>query len=57
MLDTLLMQHVDLTKSAFKQLAPSHSLDEGVVSNLKLYKASKPSAWDTQLFGPFKLKQ
>lgn len=50
-------KHVDLTKSAFKQLASSHSLDEGVVDNLKLYQLDdNPSPWDTALFGPFKLK-
>ena len=49
-------RHVDLTKSAFKQLAPSHSLDEGVVEDLVLYQNGKPSPWDIDLFGPLKLK-
>lgn len=48
--------HVDLTKSAFKQLDPKHSLDTGVVKDLKLYSApKKPSPWDKALFGPVKL--
>lgn len=48
--------HIDLTKSAFKQLDPKHSLDTGVVKNLKIYYAGKPSPWETALFGPLRLK-
>lgn len=48
--------HVDLTKSAFKQLDPNHSLDTGVVKGLKLYQTSKPAPWDKGLFGPLRLK-
>ncbi|KAN0063223.1 hypothetical protein ACQY0O_004387 [Thecaphora frezii] len=44
--------HVDLTKSAFKKLAPSGTLNEGVVENLEMYKTYKPNPWDIALFGP-----
>ncbi|EPQ28910.1 uncharacterized protein PFL1_03711 [Pseudozyma flocculosa PF-1] len=44
--------HVDLTKSAFKKLAPSGTLNEGVVENLQMYKTYKPNPWDIALFGP-----
>lgn len=49
-------RHIDLTKSAFKQLDPKHSLDTGVVKNLKVYYAKKPSPWERALFGPLHLK-
>ena len=48
--------HIDLTKSAFKQLDPKHSLDTGVVKDLKIYYAGKPSPWEKALFGPLRLK-
>lgn len=48
--------HIDLTKSAFRQLSPSGTLDEGVVSNLDVYYDSRPNPWDFDLFGPVKLK-
>ncbi|PWN36167.1 uncharacterized protein FA14DRAFT_172733 [Meira miltonrushii] len=48
--------HIDLTKSAFKQVDPKHSLDTGVVKNLKIYYAGKPSPWEAALFGPLNLK-
>ncbi|UZJ51491.1 hypothetical protein CBS101457_000811 [Exobasidium rhododendri] len=44
--------HVDLSKKAFLLLAPTHSLDEGVVKGLKLYANEEPSIWDFDLFGP-----
>ncbi|CAO1625189.1 unnamed protein product [Parajaminaea phylloscopi] len=48
--------HIDLTKGAFSELAGSGGLDEGVVDNLSLYKANTPNPFNTDLFGPFKLK-
>ena len=44
--------HVDLTKSAFKKLSKSGTLNEGVVENLNMYKSRKPNPWDLALFGP-----
>lgn len=48
--------HVDLTKSAFRKLSTTGTLDEGISSGLHLYKSGKPNPWDYSLFGPFKLK-
>lgn len=47
--------HVDLTKSAFLKLAPTGSLDEGIVSKLSMYKSNMPNPWDLSLFGPVRL--
>ncbi|WFC99672.1 hypothetical protein MYAM1_002417 [Malassezia yamatoensis] len=49
--------HVDLTKSAFKRLSATGSLDEGLTNGLKLYKCNKPNPWDFSLYGPLKLQQ
>lgn len=48
--------HVDLTKSAFKRLATTGTLDEGVTTGLTMWTSQKPNPWDLALFGPFKLK-
>ena len=48
--------HVDLTKSAFKRLSMTNSLDEGVTTGLKLYRSNKPNPWDKSMYGPGKLK-
>lgn len=48
--------HIDLTKSAFKKLATTGSLDEGITTGLKMYTCSKPNPWDLSLFGPLKLR-
>ncbi|SPO24808.1 uncharacterized protein UTRI_01798_B [Ustilago trichophora] len=44
--------HVDLTKSAFKKLSPSGTLQEGRIKGLKMYKTKTPNPWDLALFGP-----
>ena len=48
--------HIDLTKSAFKRLATTGTLDEGVTTGLTMWYSSKPNPWDLSLFGPFKLQ-
>lgn len=48
--------HVDLTKSAFKRLSTTGTLDEGLTTGLKLYKCNKPNPWDFALYGPLKLR-
>ncbi|PWZ00637.1 hypothetical protein BCV70DRAFT_199904 [Testicularia cyperi] len=47
--------HVDLTKSAFKKLSPSGTLNEGRIHGLKMYRTKTPNPWDLALFGPRKL--
>lgn len=49
--------HVDLTKSAFRRLATTGSLDEGITAGLSMWTSKKPNPWDFSLFGPFKLQQ
>lgn len=44
--------HVDLTKSAFKKLSPSGTLEEGRIKGLQMYRTKKPNPWDLALFGP-----
>ncbi|WFD03156.1 hypothetical protein MOBT1_001845 [Malassezia obtusa] len=48
--------HVDLTKSAFKKLSTTNTLDEGLTNGLKLYMSKKPNPWDFALYGPIKLR-
>lgn len=48
--------HVDLTKSAFKRLATTGSLDEGITTGLTMWYAGKPNPWDFSLFGPLNLQ-
>ena len=48
--------HIDLTKSAFKRLATTGTLDEGVTTGLTMWYSSKPNPWDLSLFGPFNLQ-
>lgn len=48
--------HVDLTKSAFKRLATTGTLDEGITTGLKMFSSRMPNPWDLALFGPVKLK-
>lgn len=48
--------HVDLTKSAFKHLATTGTLDEGITTGLQMYASHNPNPWDFSLFGPLKLK-
>lgn len=48
--------HIDLTKSAFKRLATTGTLDEGVTTGLSMWTSRTPNPWDLALFGPFKLK-
>ncbi|PKI83885.1 hypothetical protein MVES1_002104 [Malassezia vespertilionis] len=47
--------HVDLTKSAFKKLATTGTLDEGITTGLKLWDSHKPNPWDFSLYGPVAL--
>lgn len=48
--------HIDLTKSAFKRLCTTGTLDEGITTGLKMFTSRYPNPWDFSLFGPFKLK-
>lgn len=46
---------VDLTKSVFKRLSPSGTLNEGRMHGLTMHKSKKPNPWASALFGPFKM--
>ncbi|WFD31731.1 hypothetical protein MSPP1_002770 [Malassezia sp. CBS 17886] len=48
--------HVDVTKSAFKTLATTGTLDEGVTAGLQMWTSRHPNPWDVSLYGPYKLQ-